>query len=131
MYPHNGRTIQVTRCDRMCIGKHPSTVFAGETVGIREVADQIWLVSLMEYDLGFFDEDDVRVLPPFLLYRNCKRCEQRAAQAMICKPCLRHRPRLYGGERGIDHNTLWGVVTPAGRLRFATASKTLSRFVEP
>ena len=34
-----------------------STVFAGQKVGIREVADQIWLVSSLEYDLGFFDED--------------------------------------------------------------------------
>lgn len=66
MYPHHDRTIQVTRCDRICIGKrkiNPSTVFAGKTVGIPEVADQIWLVSFMEYDLGFFDEDDVRVKP--------------------------------------------------------------------
>jgi len=38
-------------------------------VGIREVADKIWLVSFMEYDLGFFDQDEGRVEPtanPFI-----------------------------------------------------------------
>jgi len=38
-------------------------VFAGQTVGITEVADKIWLVSFMEYDLGFFDEEVGRVEP--------------------------------------------------------------------
>ncbi len=33
-----------------------STVFAGQYVGIREVADEVWLVSFMDYDLGFFDQ---------------------------------------------------------------------------
>jgi putative transposase len=32
-------------------------------VGIREVADRIWLVSFLDYDLGFFDEDVGRVEP--------------------------------------------------------------------
>jgi putative transposase len=36
---------------------------AGQHVGVREVADRIWLVSFMEYDLGFFDEDENRVEP--------------------------------------------------------------------
>lgn len=40
-----------------------SVVFAGQTVGIREVADRIWLVSFMDYDLGFFDESEDRVEP--------------------------------------------------------------------
>lgn len=26
-----------------------------------EVADQIWLVSFMEYDIGFFDENENRI----------------------------------------------------------------------
>ena len=46
-----------------------STVFAGQFVGIREVSDKIWLVSFMDYDLGFFDEDSNRVQPaenPFM-----------------------------------------------------------------
>ncbi len=32
-------------------------------VGIREVDEQIWLVSFMHYDLGFFDQDEGRVEP--------------------------------------------------------------------
>jgi putative transposase len=38
-------------------------VFAGQYVGIREVADEVWLVSFMNYDLGFFDKDENRVEP--------------------------------------------------------------------
>ncbi len=32
-------------------------------VGVREVADKIWLVSFMDYYPGFFDEDEDRVEP--------------------------------------------------------------------
>ncbi len=65
-YPFHDRAIKVTKCGRLCIGPRKvnlSTVFAGQKVGIREVADRIWLVSFMEYDLGFFDEDEGRVEP--------------------------------------------------------------------
>ena len=71
-YPFHDRTIRITQCGRICIGKRKinlSRAFAGQLVGIREVADKIWLVSFMEYDLGFFDEDECRVEPtknPFL-----------------------------------------------------------------
>jgi len=40
-----------------------SRVFAGQLVGIREVNDNIWLVSFLDFDLGYFDEDDCRVEP--------------------------------------------------------------------
>lgn len=72
-YPYHDRTIRITQCGRICIGKRKinlSTVFAGQIVGIREVADNIWLVSFLDYDLGFFDEVEGRVEPatnPFLL----------------------------------------------------------------
>ena len=36
-------------------------MFAGQKVGIKEVAEKIWLVSFMQYDLGFFDEECGRV----------------------------------------------------------------------
>ncbi len=65
-YPFHDRTILVTQCGRICIRKRKinlSQVFGGQHVGIREVADRIWLVSFMEYDLGFFDEDENRVEP--------------------------------------------------------------------
>jgi len=72
-YPYHDRTIRITQCGRICIGNRKinlSTVFAGQIVGIREVADNIWLVSFLDYDLGFFDEEEGRVEPatnPFLL----------------------------------------------------------------
>jgi putative transposase len=65
-YPFHDRTIQVTQCGRICIGRRKvnfSTVFAGQYVGIREIADEIWLVSFMDYDLGFFDQDVNKVEP--------------------------------------------------------------------
>jgi putative transposase len=65
-YPYHDRTARVTQCGRICIGKRKinlSRSFANQTVGIREVADKIWLVSFMEYDLGFFDQDEGRVEP--------------------------------------------------------------------
>jgi hypothetical protein len=59
-------TIDETRCGRICIGKRKinlSKVFAGQCVGIREVDEQIWLVSFMHNDLSFFDQDEGRVEP--------------------------------------------------------------------
>ena len=38
-----------------------SKVFAGQNVGVKQIADQIWLVSFMEYDLGFFDDETCRL----------------------------------------------------------------------
>jgi putative transposase len=63
-YPFHDRTVTVTHCGRICIGKRKinlSHVFAGQAVGIREVEDKIWLVSFMHYDLGFFDHETGRV----------------------------------------------------------------------
>jgi len=34
-----------------------SLAFVGQTVGRREVDDEVWQVSIMEYDLGFFDKE--------------------------------------------------------------------------
>ena len=65
-YPFHDRTVRVTRCGRICIGKRKinlSTVFAGQVLGLTEVDDQIWLVTFMTYDLGFFDQDEDRVEP--------------------------------------------------------------------
>ena len=63
-YPFHDRTITVTHCGRICMGRHKinlSQVFAGQNVGIREVTEHIWLVSFMHYDLGFFDLESGRV----------------------------------------------------------------------
>jgi putative transposase len=63
-YPLHDFTITVTTCGRICIGTRKinlSTVFAGQNVGIRQVEDRIWLVSFMQYDLGFFDHETCRI----------------------------------------------------------------------
>ena len=55
-----------------------SQVFAGQQVGVRQVTDRIWLVSFMQYDLGYFDDETCRLEPidnPF---------------ARTCYPCLRN-----------------------------------------
>ncbi|ANH13466.1 hypothetical protein A5478_10645 [Legionella pneumophila] len=40
-----------------------TSVLAGQSVGIKEVEDNIWLVSFMEYDLGYFDEQTCKLEP--------------------------------------------------------------------
>jgi putative transposase len=63
-YPFHDRAITVTCCGRLCFDGRKinlSQVFAGQTVGIREVSEKIWLVSFMHYDLGFFDCESGRV----------------------------------------------------------------------
>jgi putative transposase len=63
-YPFHDRTITVTSCGRICLGRRKinlSVVFAGQNVGVKEVSDKIWLVSFMKYDLGFFDQEVGRV----------------------------------------------------------------------
>lgn len=65
-YPLHDKTITITTCGRICIGRRKinlSSVFAGQKVGIREVEDKIWLVSFMNYDIGFFDEQENRIEP--------------------------------------------------------------------
>jgi len=65
-YPLHDKTIVVTLCGRICLGSikiNVSQVFAGQAVGIKEVHDDIWLVSFMDYDLGYFDLE-TRVLEP-------------------------------------------------------------------
>ena len=63
-YPFHDMTVTVTQCGRLCFGRRKinlSQVFAGQNVGVREVADHVWLISFMHYDLGFFDDQCSRV----------------------------------------------------------------------
>ena len=65
-YPFHDKTILVTSCGRICLKKKKinlSTVFSGQAIGIKEVSDMIWLVSFMDYDLGYFDEDSCKFEP--------------------------------------------------------------------
>jgi hypothetical protein len=65
-YPFHDKTIHVTCCGRICLYRKKinlSTVFAGQAVGIKEVEEGIWLVSFMDYDLGYIDLEE-RTLQP-------------------------------------------------------------------
>src|SRR6202012_1262476 len=61
-----GHAVMVTNCGRICIGKRKinlSQVFSGQLLGIREVDEKIWLVSFLDFDLGYFDEVEGGVEP--------------------------------------------------------------------
>jgi putative transposase len=65
-YPFHDWTAVVTYCGRICFKKRKvnlSQVFAGQAVGVRQVDEHIWLVSFMDYDLGYFDDETCRLEP--------------------------------------------------------------------
>lgn len=65
-YPFHDRTATVTNCGRICYKGRKinlSHVFAGQNVGVRQVSERIWLVTFMEYDLGYFDDETCRLEP--------------------------------------------------------------------
>lgn len=65
-YPFHDKTVIVTTCGRICIDTHKinlSHVFAGQNMGIKEVVDGIWLVTFMDYDLGYFDFETNKLEP--------------------------------------------------------------------
>ena len=65
-YPFHDQTITVTHCGRICFQGRKvnlSHVFAGQNVGITQVGERIWLVTFMQYDLGYFDDETCRLEP--------------------------------------------------------------------
>jgi transposase InsO family protein len=65
-YPFHDKTIVVTNCGRLCLYRKKinlSTCLAGQAVGIKEVDDGIWLVSFMDYDLGYVDLEQKTLQP--------------------------------------------------------------------
>jgi transposase InsO family protein len=65
-YPLHDRDILVTACGRICLHRKKiniSTVLAGQSLGIKEVDDAIWLVSFMHYDLGYIDLEQKTLQP--------------------------------------------------------------------
>jgi hypothetical protein len=38
-------------------GINLNQVFAGQLVGVRQVDDHLWLVTFMDYDLGYFHDE--------------------------------------------------------------------------
>jgi hypothetical protein len=74
-YPFHDRTVVVTSCGRLCLYNKKinlSVSLAGQAVGVKEVEDGIWLVSFMNYDLGYIDLEEKTLQPlenPFGLCR--------------------------------------------------------------
>ena len=65
-YPLHDWTATVTHCGRICYKSRKvnlSQVFAGQNVGVKQVSDRIWLVTFMDYDLGYFDDETCRLEP--------------------------------------------------------------------
>ena len=65
-YPSRDKTVTVATCGPVCFNRlkiNPSTVFAGQNVGIEQVSHNIWLVSFIDYDLGYFDHQTCRSNP--------------------------------------------------------------------
>ena len=65
-YPFHDWTATITHCGRLCFDRRKvnvSQVFAGQQVGVREVTERVWLVSFMDYDLGYFDDETCRLEP--------------------------------------------------------------------
>lgn len=65
-YPFHDRTITVTICGRISIHDKKinlSSALSGQNVGVKEVEDKVWLVSFMDYDLGYFDEETRKLEP--------------------------------------------------------------------
>ena len=65
-YPFHDKTVTVTTCGRICFNRRKinlSQVFAGQKVGIKQVNERMWLVTFMDYDLGYFDDMECRMEP--------------------------------------------------------------------
>src|SRR5437764_5508730 len=65
-YPFHDQTIMVTGCGRICFRGRKvnlSHVFAGQSVGVTQVGERIWLVTFMQHDLGYFDDETCRLEP--------------------------------------------------------------------
>jgi len=65
-YPFHDRTALVTTCGRICLHNKKinlSQVFSGQKLGIKEVDDNVWLVSFMDYDLGYIDLEEKSLQP--------------------------------------------------------------------
>ena len=65
-YPLHDRDVLVTACGRICMHRKRisiSHVLAGQRVGIKEVDEGIWIVSFMQYDLGYIDLEQKTLQP--------------------------------------------------------------------
>ena len=65
-YPFSDATFTITNCGRICFHGRKiniSHALAGQRVGVTQVGERIWLVTFMQYDLGYFDDETCRLEP--------------------------------------------------------------------
>jgi hypothetical protein len=65
-YPFHDRSVVVTHCGPLCLYNKKinlSSSLAGQAVGVKEVDDGIWLVSFMQYHLGYVDLEEKTLQP--------------------------------------------------------------------
>jgi putative transposase len=65
-YPFHDATVTVTHCGRLCFHGRKINLchaLAGQNVGVTQVGEHIWLVTFMQYDLGYFDDETCRLEP--------------------------------------------------------------------
>lgn len=85
--PFHDRTVTVTHCGRICLGKREinlSRAFTGQNAGIKEVSDRNWLLTFMHYDLGSFGASSTT--------RSVDSNRSPTRSNRQCYPCLRHKP---------------------------------------
>lgn len=62
-YPLHDWATTLTHYGRLCFKARKvnlSQAFAGHQVGVRQTDERIWLVTFMDYDLGYFDDETCR-----------------------------------------------------------------------
>src|SRR6266516_122039 len=102
-YPFHDKTVTVTSCGRICFNRQKinlSTVFAGQSVGIKQVSEEIWLISQMDSDLGYFDHETCRLEPlqnPF--DQKCWARSRQSVQLGRSEPAREARPKQRRSER--------------------------------
>ena len=76
----------MTHCGRLCFKGRKvnlSHVFAGQNVGVPQVGERIGLVTFMDYDLGYFDDETCRLEPiENPLDRKCYLCARNKLSPM-------------------------------------------------
>jgi putative transposase len=106
-YPFHDKTVTVTTCGRLCFNRQKinlSGVFAGQNVAIKQVSDRIWLVTFMDYDLGYFDDETCRLEPLPLWAKSVTH-----VSGMKRNQCVRNGPAWCGA--------LGGIRTPDPQIR--------------
>jgi|GEM_PF-3081598 hypothetical protein len=83
-----------------------SQIFAGLTVGIKQADDRVRLVSLMDYDLGYFDDEPCRLDP----VKSVRAKSVTYVVGINRSPCVRNRPLiLWRAVTGEDENYVYAI----------------------